>query len=202
MARRGHTSPYNNPTVLAAKNNEPLEQRRFCVDTSILNPLLQDFRHITPTIEAVIDKLGRWRKKSEFDFRSAFIQLSLAEDSKQFTAFTAVESGHYEFERLPFGIKISTDAWQHAIDLIFTETNSDWLVIYVDNLYIDAIDEADNCEGLLVSHYVEGFTELMEPLQSLVNSAATADTTKEANRLIKFHWSHELSQGLVRHAPS
>jgi hypothetical protein len=57
-----------------------------------------------PNIQDILDKLGRARYFSAIGCASGYWQQPLAEEDRTKTAFST-PTGHYEYLRMPFGLK-------------------------------------------------------------------------------------------------
>ena len=76
----------------------------FCIDFWKLNSLTRKDSHPLPCIEETLDSLVDSTIYSTFDLTSEFWQVPMAEESKQFTAFTLGSMGLFECDRMPFGL--------------------------------------------------------------------------------------------------
>lgn len=61
-------------------------------------------RYPLPNITDLLDKLGRCQYFTTLDLASGFHQIEMSDEDIQKTAFNT-ENGHYEFLRMPFGLK-------------------------------------------------------------------------------------------------
>jgi hypothetical protein len=89
-----------NCLVPVEKGSEAL---RLCLDGRNCNTEIMRERHITPTIEDVIQAAGNAKFKSHLDFNQAYHQILLDEASRHITTFI-VDGGIYWFRKLVFGI--------------------------------------------------------------------------------------------------
>ena len=98
---RPSQSPWCNAVVLVRKKDGLLW---FCIDFHHLNtqtkkdtyPLL----HMQETMESMVGA----RHFSCMDLKSGFWQVKMAEESRQYTAFTVGSMGMYEFLHMPYGL--------------------------------------------------------------------------------------------------
>jgi len=71
-----------------------------------------------PIIQDILDKLGRAQYFSALDCASGYWQEPLAEEDRAKTAFRT-PTGHYEYLRMPFGLKSSPSTSQRFMDSVF-----------------------------------------------------------------------------------
>ena len=94
-------SPRCNAVVLVRKKDGSLW---FCIDFKKLNSLTRKDSHPLPPIGESLDSLVGSAIDSTFDLTSGFWQVPMAEESKQYTAFTLGSMGLFECDRMPFGL--------------------------------------------------------------------------------------------------
>ena len=90
-----------------------------------------------PNINDILDRLGRAKYFTTLDLASGFHQIEMDEESIEKTAFSC-EGGHYEFKRMPFGLKNAPSTFQRVMDnilrnLIFKEKIC---LVYMDDIII------------------------------------------------------------------
>jgi hypothetical protein len=76
---------------------------------------------------------------SVLDFRSAFMQLPLDEESQEKASFV-VHSGIYSFTRLPFGVRNGSVAFQSLMSSLFRNMLFKYMICYVDDGIIFSAD--------------------------------------------------------------
>ena len=116
--------------VLVRKKDGSLQ---FCIDFYRLNtrtkkdayPLL----HMQETMESMVGS----RHFSCMDLKSGFWQVRMAEDSRQYTAFTVESMGVYEFLRMPYGLCNTPATFQHLMQNCLGELNLTYTLIYLDD---------------------------------------------------------------------
>jgi len=72
---------------------------------------------------------------SVLDCYSGFWQINISEEHKKLTGFT-VPSGHYEFNRLPFGLSSSSANFQMLMDIDLKDLVATDCCIYLDDLIL------------------------------------------------------------------
>ena len=68
-----------------------------------------------PNIEEIVNKVGRDRFYSSLDLQSAYLQVTLQPDDRQYTAFEALGQ-LYQCKRLSFGVTNGASAFQRVVD--------------------------------------------------------------------------------------
>ena len=85
---------------------------RICLDPKDLNSALKRAPHHIPTMEDLAHKFGGAKVFSKLDARSGYWSMILDPESQLLTPFNTP----FGFLRLPFGLNISQDAFQCAMD--------------------------------------------------------------------------------------
>ena len=88
---------------------------RMCLDPSDLNKALKRGQHHIPTMEELSYKFSGAKYFSKLDARSGYWSIVLDESSQLLTTFNT-PFGRYCFKRLPFGLSVSQDLFQAAMD--------------------------------------------------------------------------------------
>ena len=65
---------------------------------------------------------------------SSFHQIELEQDSRPYTAFST-PGGHYQYTRLPFGLKISSNSFQRMLTIALSGLESE-AFLYVDDIIV------------------------------------------------------------------
>ena len=73
-----------------------------------------------PRIEDILNKAAKFKYFSKIDLRSAYHQIPLKVEDRQYTAFE-VNGKLYEFTRLPFGVTNAVPVFQRVIDKFMEE---------------------------------------------------------------------------------
>lgn len=107
---------------------------RLVVDFRKVNEKTIDDKYPLPNITDVLDKLGRCQYFTTLDLASGFYQVEMDSADIHKTAFN-VENGHYEFLRMPMGLKNSPSTFQRVMDNLLKDLQSICLV-YLDDIIV------------------------------------------------------------------
>ena len=149
LLKNGIIKPSNSlwqaPVVLVNKRssdpNTPPPPPRMCVDMRALNAVTTEIQQPLPVFDDVIDALADAKPTifSVLDFRQAFLQLPLDEESQEKASFV-VHSGIYSFTRLPFGCRNGSVAFQSLMASLFRKMLFKYMICYVDDAIIYSSD--------------------------------------------------------------
>ena len=103
---RPSKSPYISPLWIVEKKSSSSGERkwRLTIDFRKLNEITVDDKFLLPNIESLFEKLGRAQYFSSLDLAKGFHQVLMDESDVEKTAFST-SRGHFEFIRMPFGLK-------------------------------------------------------------------------------------------------
>ena len=130
-------SPYNSPLWIVPKKEDSKGNKRWrlVIDYRKLNEKTIGDAYPLPLISDILDQLGGAKYFSIFDLASGFHQIEMNLKDKQKTAFTTPH-GHYEFNRMPFGLKNAPATFQRLMDLALTGLQGTELFVYLDDIVI------------------------------------------------------------------
>ena len=94
-------SEWSSPCLLVPKKDGT---KRFCVDYRKLNAVTHTEQWPIPRIQDILDRLAGSKWFTAWDLTSGYWQIMMDESSKDKTAFSTPD-GHYQFKRMPFGLK-------------------------------------------------------------------------------------------------
>jgi hypothetical protein len=115
---RESKSPWCSPAILVPKKSTDGKPKfRFCVDFRALNQVTNFDAYPLPVLEETSASLHGSKYFSVLDCYSGFWQINIKEEHKELTAFN-VPSGHYEFNKLPFGLANSLSSFQRLMDAV------------------------------------------------------------------------------------
>lgn len=135
------SSDFVSPIVVVPKSDSDI---RLCVDYKRLNQHIIIDQHPLPTVDEIFSKLAGARYFSKLDLRSAYHQLEIREDSRDYTAFIC-HIGLFRYKRLPFGLASAPSAYMKVISNILRRCKN--TVCYLDDILIfgDTQEIHDEC---------------------------------------------------------
>jgi transposase InsO family protein len=116
---------------------------RVCLDPGDLNNSLKRTYHRAPTLEEVTHRLSRAKVFSKLDARHGYWSIKLDDQSSLLTAFSSPATNvRYVFKRLPFGLCVSQDLFQEAMDRILKDL--DGVISIADDIITFGSDDEDH----------------------------------------------------------
>lgn len=130
-------SPWSSPVWIVPKKRDASGKQkwRLVIDYRKLNEKTISDRYPIPNITEILDKLGRSMYFSTLDLASGFHQIEMDPKDVQKTAFT-VEGGHYEYIRMPFGLKNAPSTFQRVMDNVLGDLVGKTCLVYLDDIII------------------------------------------------------------------
>lgn len=134
---RKSNSPYSSPIWIVPKHLDASGKKkwRIVVDYRKLNEISVSDKFPIPNIDEILDKLGRANYFSTLDLAKGFHQIEIDPSSIAKTAFST-NLGHYEFTRMPFGLKNAPATFQRLMNEIFGEYIGKFCMVYLDDIII------------------------------------------------------------------
>lgn len=169
------TSRFNSPLLLVKKRSDETEQinYRMVIDYRKLNDSTIDQSYPIPLIDEITDNLHQSEVFTVLDVFSAFHQILLREDCRQYTAFST-SNAHYQFRCTPFGLQSSPIAWLYTINGVLRDFTNKNLFWYMDDIIIHEVDDRSNIKiikkvlGQLIKHHIKLKPEKCSFLQKSV----------------------------------
>lgn len=112
------------------------------IDYRALNEKIISDAYPLPNITEILDQLGSAKYFSVFDLASGFHQIRMHESDAPKTVFSTPH-GHYQFNRMPFGLKNAPATFQRLMDQVLTGLQGNELFVYLDDivLYASSLEE-------------------------------------------------------------
>ena len=149
MLSEGNIRPSNSPwraqvLVTSGENHK----KRLVIDYSqTINRFTDLDAYPLPNIDEMVNNIARYKVFSALDLKSAYHQVAIREDERQYTAFEA-GGKLYEFNRIPFGVKNGVAAFQRVLDEILRKENVKGTFAYVDNVIVCGETEEEHEQNL------------------------------------------------------
>lgn len=115
---------------------------RVCVDFRKLNEKTCPDRYPVACLPDLFVEIGGKNIYSSIDLMQGFLQVPLCESSRKYTAFS-VPKGHYEFNRMPFGLQGSPITFTRLVNTVLHGLLGKSVFVYMDDILIctDTIEE-------------------------------------------------------------
>lgn len=137
-------SPWSAPVHLVPKKMDASGEKKYrmVVDYRRLNDITIDDKYPLPNITDLFDKLGKCSYFSTLDLASGYHQIEVEKNDRQKTAFST-QNGHYEFSRMPFGLKTAPATFQRTMDNVLRGLQGLHCMVYLDDIiiYSNSLDE-------------------------------------------------------------
>lgn len=153
MLRQGiiteSSSPYNSPLWIVPKkeDNSGIKKWRIVIDYRNLNDNTIADKYPIPNIESILDKLGRAQYFSTIDLAKGFHQIAVKPEHRHKTAFST-PFGHYEFCRMPFGLKNAPATFQKLMNSVLKDYINKKCVVYMDDILVFSTSLQEHIESL------------------------------------------------------
>lgn len=108
---------------------------RLAIDYRKLNEKTVEDKYPLPRIEEILENLGKCTYFSTLDLAQGFHQIEMSPESIEKTAFS-VNNGHYEYVRMPFGLKNAPSTFQRVVDNVLREYLYKFCFVYMDDVVI------------------------------------------------------------------
>lgn len=146
---RPSNSPWSSPIWIVPKKPDASGKVkwRIVVDYRKINEKTIDDRYPIPNITDILDKLGKCQYFTTLDLASGFHQIEMSPEDIQKTAFN-VENGHFEYTRMPFGLKNAPATFQRVMDNVLKGLQNDICLVYMDDIIIYSTSLAEHILNL------------------------------------------------------
>lgn len=130
-------SPWSSPIWIVPKKADAsgLRKWRLVVDYRKLNDKTIGDKYPIPNITDILDKLGKCMYFTTLDLASGFHQIEVHPRDIEKTAFS-VDHGHYEYVRMPFGLKNAPSTFQRVMDNVLKDLQGTVCLVYMDDIII------------------------------------------------------------------
>ncbi|CAC5378789.1 unnamed protein product [Mytilus coruscus] len=154
QATRLSTSPYNSAVVLVKKKDNSF---RMTIDYSKINAVSEATFYTPPNLNGVFGALGAVKPKkwSSLDCANGYWQIGLHPNSRHKSAFVT-HNGVYEWNRMPFWLKISGFTFQMVVSQVLQGLNWKHVLVYVDDILIFSKNFEDH-----LTHLTQVFTPIL-----------------------------------------
>lgn len=134
---RESNSPFNSPLWIVEKkrDNSNIKKWRIVIDYRKLNLKTVEDKFPIPNIDQTLDRLGKAQYFSTLDLAKGFHQVLVKEEDRCKTAFST-PYGHYEYVRMPFGLKNAPSTFQRLINLVLRKYINKICVVYMDDILV------------------------------------------------------------------
>ena len=139
-------SPYSSPVLIVPKKLDASGERKYrvVIDYRRLNKKVIGDAYPLPNITDILDRLGKAQYFSVFDLASGYHQVETHPDDRVKTAFS-IPDGHFEYQRMPMGIKNAPATFQRLMDTVLTGMLGTEAFVYLDDvvIYSETLEEHD-----------------------------------------------------------
>ena len=129
---RPSNSVYASPISLVPKKDG---ETRFCVDYRKLNAVTESSLFPLPSIPGIFDLVSGSTVYSTLDLKAGYHQMRVAEQD--------IHAGHFEFTKVPFGLKTAPNFFQREINKIMAGLIGVCVFVYIDDILVFCKNEDD-----------------------------------------------------------
>ena len=113
---------------------------RICIDPRPLNLALKREHFKLPVLDDILPRLGNSTRFAVCDLQQGYLHCELDDESSLLTTF-ATPFGRYRWQRLPFGLKVSSEIFQKRLQQALEGLDNVHCV--ADDIIVHGTDEAD-----------------------------------------------------------
>jgi len=138
-------SPWNSPILVVPKRVglDGEKKWRLVVDFRCLNEKTIGDTHSLPDITEILDQLRQSKHFTCLDMVMGYHPTELEEGEGPKTAFST-KQGHWEYRRLPFGLKTTPATFQKLMNSVLSVLTGTHCFVYLDDIVIYAKSLADH----------------------------------------------------------
>ena len=125
-------SAWSSPVVPVRKKDGTM---RLCVDYRRLNAVTKPDRYPLPNLNDSVYSLYGMSYFTSLDVTRGFYHIPIEESSRELTAFST-QSGHWQFKRMPFGLRNAPSAFQRAMQVVLSKFSRGNVIVYIDDVLI------------------------------------------------------------------
>ena len=129
---RPSQSPWSSRVVTVLKKDNTT---RCCVDYRRLNAVTERDQYPMPTRDEIFASLAGMKVFSSLDLNQGYMQIRMYEPDIPKTAFV-VQSGFYEFTRMPFGLSNAPATFQRLMDHVLAGLKWSACLVYLDDVIV------------------------------------------------------------------
>ncbi|CAG9092967.1 unnamed protein product [Plutella xylostella] len=147
---RPSESPWASPVHIIKKklDQSGVQKWRMVIDYRRLNEMTKSDKFPLPNIEELFSKLQGNNYFSTLDLTSGYHQILMDDSSIEATAFSTPD-GHYEFLRMPFGLKNAPATFQRMMNNVLKEEIAkNVCLVYLDDIIIYSENKQDHINKL------------------------------------------------------
>ena len=137
-------SPYNAPTLMVKKKDGGF---RMVVDYRKLNLHIITDPFPLSQIAQILENLGGCKYFTTLDLLNGFYNLEIKASDRYKTGFST-HDGHYEFIRLPMGLKNSPSIFQRMMTAVLQDSLGRYAYIYIDDIVVYSKTAKEHLEHL------------------------------------------------------
>lgn len=118
-----------------------------CVDYRALNSITVKQPIIMPACDELLAKVAGFNFFTTLDLMSGYYQIPVHAESRKFTAFVT-QDGHYEFARMPFGLKNAPAVFQTCMNEMVKTLPPGEVIVYLNDTIIPSTTVEQGLERL------------------------------------------------------
>lgn len=134
---KNSNSPWNFPLLVVPKKEDAQGNKkwRVVIDFRKLNEATKGDAFPIPNISDILDHTGKYKYFTSIDLASGYHQIPMDPADRAKTAFST-PTGHYEFVRMPFGLKGAPATFQRAMNNVLAGLQGNQCLVYLDDIII------------------------------------------------------------------